>query len=134
MRLDPPELGTSRVDMRMHDRVVTLHIETQTPAGQVALKSNLEDLRAALERHGIQIDRVDVELRPPAAPPQPEWREPREDGQGQPDRQGRGSDGAPRDREQQSPFDGTKQNDQAEPWSQQERPWRPSEMGVDLEA
>jgi len=68
LRLDPPELGSIRIDMRMHDQTLTLRIEAQTPAGQEALQARLTDLRGALEQHGIQLNRVDVELRAPAPP------------------------------------------------------------------
>ena len=66
LRLDPPELGNIRIDMRMHDQTLTLRIEAQTPAGQEALQGRLADLRSALEQHGIQLRQVDVELRDPA--------------------------------------------------------------------
>jgi hypothetical protein len=66
LRLDPPELGQLRVDVRMDDQVLTVRFETQTQAGQEALKGRLTDLRDALERQGIQVNRMEVELRQPA--------------------------------------------------------------------
>jgi len=67
LRLDPPELGQMRVDVRMHNQELTLRFQTETQAGTDMLQSRLSDLRAALEQHGIQLDRVQVEFRPPAA-------------------------------------------------------------------
>lgn len=79
LQLDPPELGRVRIDVRMHDQVLTLRFEAHTQAGHDALASRLGDLRGALEQHGIQVQQVDVELRPPSAPA-PEARDP--NGQG----------------------------------------------------
>lgn len=68
LRLDPPELGQVQVDVRMEHGVLNLKFEAATPAGQEALQGKLNDLRGALEQHGIQVSGMQVELRPPAAP------------------------------------------------------------------
>ncbi len=65
MRLDPPELGRVQIDLTMERDVLTLRIEAQSQAGHDVLKARLAELRHALEQHGITINRVDVELRPP---------------------------------------------------------------------
>ena len=65
LRLDPPELGTVRIDVRMNNQALTLHIEAQTEAGRDALQSRLSDLKQALEQHGVRVERAEVELRPP---------------------------------------------------------------------
>ena len=67
LRLDPPELGQLRVDVRMHDQVLLLRFQAETQAGHDALQTRLTDLRAALEQHGIHLDRVEVEFRPPVS-------------------------------------------------------------------
>ena len=67
LQLDPPELGRLRIDLRMEADVLTLRFEAETQAGKEALQARLTDLRSALEHHGIQVHRVDVELR--TAPP-----------------------------------------------------------------
>ncbi len=66
LRLDPPELGRLRVDVRMADEAMTVRFEADTPAGQEAIRGRLTELRDALERHGIHINQMEVELRPPA--------------------------------------------------------------------
>jgi flagellar hook-length control protein FliK len=68
LRLDPPELGQLRVDVRMHDQMLVLRFQAETQAGHDALQTRLTHLRAALEQHGIQLDRVEVEFRPPPSP------------------------------------------------------------------
>jgi len=67
LRLEPPELGQLRVDVRMHDQTLLLRFQTETQAGHDALQARLADLRIALQQHGIQLDQVEVEFRPPAA-------------------------------------------------------------------
>ena len=68
LRLDPPELGQLRIDVRMHDQMLTLRLEAQTLAGHEALQGRLTDLRTALEQHGIQLNQVEVEFRPGPSP------------------------------------------------------------------
>jgi len=68
LRLDPPELGQLRVDIRMHDQMLLLRFQAETQAGHDALQMRLTDLRIALQQHGIQLDRVEVEFRPPPPP------------------------------------------------------------------
>lgn len=68
LRLDPPDLGQLRVDLRMHDQALTVRFEAETVAGQEALRSRLGDLKAALEQHGIHVSHVDVDLRQPVLP------------------------------------------------------------------
>ncbi len=68
LRLDPPELGHLRIDVRMHDQMLTLRVEAETLAGHEAVRSRVADLRSTLEQHGIQLSQVDVEFRPPSLP------------------------------------------------------------------
>jgi|GEM_PF-2748369 len=68
LRLDPPELGKLRVDVQMHDKVLTVQLQAETKVGQEALQHRLTELRSALEQQGIRLDRVEVEFRPPAMP------------------------------------------------------------------
>ncbi|NLX13316.1 MAG: flagellar hook-length control protein FliK [Phycisphaerales bacterium] len=69
LRLDPPELGQVRIEVRMQQQELSLRIQADTEAGHDALHSKLGDLRDALERQGIQIKEMDVEWRPPASTP-----------------------------------------------------------------
>ncbi len=68
LRLDPPELGQVRVDVRMQDQTLTLRFHTETQEGYDALRARLDDLRQTLEQQGVQLDRVEVELRQTASP------------------------------------------------------------------
>jgi flagellar hook-length control protein FliK len=68
LRLDPPELGQLRIDVRMHDQALTLKVQADTVAGHDALQSRLSDLRTALEQHGFRLNHLEVQLRQPAAP------------------------------------------------------------------
>ena len=67
LRLDPPELGTLRLDVRMQHDMLTLRIEAHSQAGHDALQGRLAELRTALEQQGIQVAAIDIELKPPAA-------------------------------------------------------------------
>jgi flagellar hook-length control protein FliK len=71
LRLDPPELGAVRVDVRMHDAAMTVRFQAQTEAGCDALQGRLRELAGALEGQGIRLDRVEVEYRPPPPPDAP---------------------------------------------------------------
>jgi flagellar hook-length control protein FliK len=66
LRLDPPELGKLRIDVQMRNGQFTVRLEAQTQAGHDALQSRLTDLRHTLEQQGIQLNQVEVELKPPA--------------------------------------------------------------------
>jgi flagellar hook-length control protein FliK len=103
LRLDPPELGQVRIDVRMDQQALTLRMEAQTPGGHDALHSRLTELRSALEQQGIQVQSVDVTLRPApgnGAPPEHGWQqqhgsqhEPRGSGHSHHQSDGRGSGG-----------------------------------------
>jgi len=66
LRLDPPELGSLRVEVRMQDQTLTLKIQADTQAGQNALHSRLDTLRQALEQQGVRVEQMTVEYRPQA--------------------------------------------------------------------
>ena len=68
LRLDPPELGQLRVDVRMQEQMLTVRFETQTQEGYDTLQSQLTDLKNALKAQGIQLDRLEVELRTTTPP------------------------------------------------------------------
>lgn len=68
LNLDPPELGRLRIDVQMHRDQLTLRLQAESAQGHEALQSRLTQLRSALELHGVQVQQVDVELRPPGAP------------------------------------------------------------------
>ena len=84
LQLDPPELGHLRVDVRMHEQNLVLRFQVETQAARDVLETRLGELRQALQQHGIQLDRVEVSVRPPAGP----------------DQQGPGPDGQPAQHDQ----------------------------------
>ena len=61
--LHPPELGVLQVEIT-GDRNgnMVARLEVNTPAAQQALQDNLNDLRAALTRQGITLDRIEIQL------------------------------------------------------------------------
>jgi len=75
LRLDPPELGQLRIDVRMQGQELTLRLQVDTLAGHDALRSRLQELRSSLEQHGFKLNQVEVELRVP----QPSTAEPHQD-------------------------------------------------------
>jgi flagellar hook-length control protein FliK len=70
LRLDPPELGQLKVDVRMNEQNLVVRFQTETRVAHDLLESRMGELRQALEQHGVQLNRVDVEVRPPAQPGQ----------------------------------------------------------------
>lgn len=72
LRLDPPELGSLRLEMNLRGDALTLRIDTSTHLAQRLLQGEVEKLRQGLEAAGIQLERVEV--RPPATTPETlEW-------------------------------------------------------------
>jgi flagellar hook-length control protein FliK len=69
LRLDPPELGSLRLQMDLRGVALTLRIDTTTELAHRLLSDDVDKLRHGLESSGIQLERVEV--RPPAQPPQP---------------------------------------------------------------
>lgn len=65
MQLDPPELGQLRVQVRMHQQAMTLHVQAESHSVARMIESRLSDLREALGTHGIRIDRAHVVVRTP---------------------------------------------------------------------
>jgi flagellar hook-length control protein FliK len=64
IRLDPPELGRIQLDARLRDDVLSIHVQADTAVARDLLQSRMDDLRRALDRHGITIDRFEIEPRP----------------------------------------------------------------------
>jgi flagellar hook-length control protein FliK len=68
IRLDPPELGHVRIDLKVTGGRVALRLETETHEARALLSSRLDELRSALAQHGLTVDRVEMrELTPPGA-------------------------------------------------------------------
>lgn len=77
MRLDPPELGSLRLQMDLRGAVLSLRIDTSTQVAHRLLLQDVERLRHGLEASGIQLERIEV--RPPT--PGPDAGEPGSPGQ-----------------------------------------------------
>ena len=68
MRLDPPELGSLRLQMDLKRELLALRIDTSTHVAHRLLSADVDRLRRGLEASGIQVERIEV--RPPTQDPQ----------------------------------------------------------------
>ncbi len=66
MRLDPPELGQLRVQMNIQQGSVTAQFQAATAQAQTILERNIATLRTALERHGLTVERLTVQVHQPS--------------------------------------------------------------------
>lgn len=62
LRLDPPELGHVRVDVRLTPDRLELNVQTESPEAARLVQARVDELRTALEHHGIRIDHSDVRV------------------------------------------------------------------------
>lgn len=62
VRLQPPELGVLQVEISREDGLLIARLEVQTTAARQALTDNLAHLKASLQRHGVSLDRVEIQL------------------------------------------------------------------------
>jgi len=60
MRLDPPELGSLRVQMQVVRGVVSATFEVESTTARQLLTQHLGMLRHSLEHHGLQVERLHV--------------------------------------------------------------------------
>ncbi len=69
IRLDPRELGTLSIDLRLQDGLVQAKFEVTTPQAHRLLNGSLADLRRDLESRGVEVGRLEVaHAKPPAEP------------------------------------------------------------------
>ena len=68
LQLHPPELGRVRVDVRLAGEHVEIDVRTETDAARETLSHRADELKTALQHHGIHVDRLDVAVH---APPDP---------------------------------------------------------------
>jgi len=68
MRLEPPELGSLRLEMDLKRELLALRIDTSTHVAHRLLSEDLERLRHGLEASGIRVERIEV--RPPTPGPE----------------------------------------------------------------
>lgn len=89
LRLSPPELGSLRLEVRVHQGAMVARVEAETSTARNILVDNLPALRDRLAEQGVRIERFDIDLmqrhtggafdrsaqqqnNEPAAPPQPQ--------------------------------------------------------------
>jgi hypothetical protein len=76
LRLQPPELGHLRVDVRVLGDRVRIDVQTETDAARDLLSRRAEQLKTGLENQGIRLERLEVVLNgasvPPAGPDAPQ--------------------------------------------------------------
>jgi flagellar hook-length control protein FliK len=63
VRLSPPELGALRIELNMHQGVMTARVEADTMAARNLLLDNLPALRDRLAQQDVRVDRFDVDVR-----------------------------------------------------------------------
>ena len=60
IRLNPPELGSIRLEVRMQGGNMTARMDAETPAARQALLDNLPLLRERLAEQGLRIEQLDI--------------------------------------------------------------------------
>lgn len=63
LRLQPPELGVLRIHMEVKNNVLTAFLQTDNAQARELLTQQLTELRNILEGQGVQVGRLDVQLR-----------------------------------------------------------------------
>ena len=64
IRMMPPELGQVRVDIQMHGGKVSASFQTEQSSVQSLMTRELAQLRQALERQGLTVEKLEVTQRP----------------------------------------------------------------------
>ncbi|HPF37262.1 MAG TPA: flagellar hook-length control protein FliK [Phycisphaerae bacterium] len=65
LRLDPPSLGTVRIQLNLQHEGLSIQVDTQSRQTSKLIESKLNDLREALSAHGIRVERADVVTKTP---------------------------------------------------------------------
>jgi flagellar hook-length control protein FliK len=63
LRLSPPELGTMRLELAVHEGALSAKIETDNATARQVLLDNLPALRDRLAEQNVRIERFDVDVR-----------------------------------------------------------------------
>ncbi len=63
LKLDPPELGQLRIDIRMHEAGMTLRVDAENAAAAKLIEARLPELKDALSVHGIRVERSEIIVR-----------------------------------------------------------------------
>ncbi len=62
LRLSPPELGSLRMEVSMHNGTLSARLETETHAARGVLLDNLPQLRDRLEQQGLRVEHFEVNV------------------------------------------------------------------------
>jgi flagellar hook-length control protein FliK len=62
IRIEPDHLGPARLNLTVHDQMLTARVTVDTPMAKLAVENSLNQLTDQLSRAGIQVDRIDVML------------------------------------------------------------------------
>ena len=62
LRLSPPELGSLRLEVRIHQGAMVARMEAETSTARNILVDNLPALRDRLAEQGVRIERFDIDL------------------------------------------------------------------------
>jgi len=63
IRLEPPELGFLRIEIKHSSNGLNLQLQATNPKTQQILQQNAHELRAALESQGLQPRQIEIQLR-----------------------------------------------------------------------
>jgi flagellar hook-length control protein FliK len=66
LRLEPPELGRVRIDVRVDGDAVRVDVQAETEAARHRLVDRAEMLKAGLAEHGIRVERFEVAVDAPS--------------------------------------------------------------------
>lgn len=64
IRMMPPELGQVRVDIQMHGGKVSANFQTEHQSVQTLMSREMSQLRQALEKQGLTVEKLEVTQRP----------------------------------------------------------------------
>ncbi len=65
IRLEPPELGRIRVDVRLTGQRLLVDVQAETESARALLTDRAEQLKTSMRQHGIEVERFDVRLNLP---------------------------------------------------------------------
>jgi len=63
LRLDPPELGTLKIEIKQNASGLNLQIQAGNLRAQQLLQQNANELRTALDNSGIQTNQIEIQLK-----------------------------------------------------------------------
>jgi flagellar hook-length control protein FliK len=63
VRLSPPELGNLKIELTIHNGVMSARLEADTPAAKNTLLDNLPALRDRLAQQDIRVEKFEVDIR-----------------------------------------------------------------------